>query len=46
MTTIVIRDDLAEKIVAKWKKEHPLEDNMKITQVIHRIGIEYLDKKI
>ena len=45
MPTVYIREDLAEKIVAKWIKEHPLEDNMKITQIMQRVGIEYINNK-
>lgn len=45
MPTINIRPDLAEKIMAKWKKENPLNDNWKLTQVMQQVGIDYLNHK-
>lgn len=45
MPTINIRDDLADEIMAKWKKENPFKDNWKLTHVMQQLGIDYLNHK-
>ena len=43
MPTINIDDDLAKDIMAKWKKEHPYDKKIKLTRIIHEVGIDYLN---
>lgn len=44
MTTITLKDSLIEKLVAKWKEEHPDETPNTRTKVIEKICINYLNK--
>ena len=40
---ITIRDELVADMLEKWKHEHPYETDMKPTQIVKRLIVEYMN---